>query len=574
MKKFTKTALLMAGALIIALQSYADHLTAKYLFAARLNGGQEVPAVSANALGVATLYVNDGRDTVCLEMTATGLSGAITGIHIHQGAMGANGPVLLDLMPYLNGNHVKATLSGAAVTPQLLTAMFGGMFYINVHTAANMNGEIRGQILPEEDKGFLADLSGANEVPAVATSARGIGSFVLSKKMDQLKFNIVLNGLSGPVTGAHLHLNAAGQNGAVVENLTSFVSGNRIMGSVDPSAYLSALLADSIYINVHTATNMNGEVRAQLHVKPWLHFDAMLDTMQETTPVAGTGNEMAAGVFSLNYTFDTLWYHIQANGLTGPVTGAHFHKGGLNVSGPVLLGIPTANINNNTIEGYFTKPDLTDSFIHFMLEGNVYFNVHTAANMNGEVRGQVYRTFREGYTFHVNGAQENPAVTSNASGTGMVSVDRNQTNAHYMIAVDGLSDFGGAHFHKNIAGQNGPVIYNLSNMYMNGGVYGFWTDNDPNTPFSTMFSNLFRKDSVYVNFHTMANMNGEVRGNITRKLCNDIPASVQSIGELSLTSKLYPNPAGNTATLDMILSGNTQAGVSLTDITGRTIWAK
>lgn len=563
----------MLFAFLVSLQSYADHLSGKYLFAARANGAQEVPAVTTNALGLGTFYVNDERDTVCFEMTVTGLSGAITGAHIHQGTMGTNGPVVLDLMPYMNGNRIKATLTGATVTPQLLTAMFSGMFYVNIHTAANPNGEIRGQILPEEDKGFVADLTGAKEIPAVATGAHGIGSFILSKKQDNLKFNIVFDGLSGPIMGAHLHMNIAGQNGAVVEDLTSFVSGNRIMGSVNPSAYLNALMSDSIYINVHTAANMNGEVRSQLNVKPWLHFDAMMDTVQETTPVAGTGSEMAAGAFSLNYTFDTLWYNIQANSLSGAIMGAHFHKGGLNTSGAVLLGIPPANVNGNTISGYFTAPDLTDSFLHFMLEGNVYFNIHTAANMNGEVRGQVYRTFREGYTYHINGAQESPAVTSNASGTGMVSIDRDQTNAHFMMTVDGLTGFGGAHFHNNIPGQNGPVVYDLSSLYVNGGIYGYWTTNDPNTPFTTAFSNMFRKDSIYVNIHTMANMNGEIRGNVTRKLCNAIPASVKTIGNISLTSKLYPNPAYTEANLDMILSQKTKATIQLTDITGRVTWS-
>jgi hypothetical protein len=571
MKSFTLKSIFLIATLLTSVSSFADHLSSKYLFAARINGAQQVPTVNTNAVGLATFYLSADRDTICMEMTATGLSGNITGVHIHAGAAGTNGPVVLDLMPYLNGNRVKATLTGTTVTPQLLTQMFSGMFYINIHTAANPNGEIRGQILPEEDKGFAVDLTGANEVPAVATSARGIGSFILSKKQDKLKFNIVFDGLSGPIMGAHLHLNVAGQNGAVVEDLTTYVMGNRIMGSVNPTAYLNALMSDSIYINVHTAANMNGEVRSQLMVKPWLHLDAMLDTAQETTPVMG-GNGMGAAAISINYTFDTLWYHVQANALSGPIQDAHFHKGGLNTAGNVLLGIPSANINGNTISGYVAAPVLSDSFIHFLMEGNVYLNLHTATNGSGEIRGQVYRTFREGYTYHINGAQEVPMISSTASGTGMVSVDRDQTNAHYMMTVNGLMGFGGVHFHKAIPGQNGPVVYDLTSMYANGGLYGYWTDTDPMTPFTTAFSNLFRKDSVYVNFHTTANMNGEVRGNITRKLCNDIPTGVRNLGAIEYTAKLYPNPAQTEAMLDIMLSETADAGIVLTNIMGAKVW--
>ena len=104
--------------------TFADHLTAKYLFAARMNGANEVPAVSTNALGLGTFYLNDTRDTMCFEMTATGLSGAITGIHIHDGAAGTNGPVLVDLTPFVSGNRIKGTLNGSALAfPRILAAI-------------------------------------------------------------------------------------------------------------------------------------------------------------------------------------------------------------------------------------------------------------------------------------------------------------------------------------------------------------------------------------------------------------------------------------------------------------------
>ena len=115
MRIFTRI-LAVAAAIACTTQAYADHLSGKYLFAARMNGGQEVPAVTTNALGLATFHLNDTRDTLCFEMTATGLSGSITGIHIHEGADGTNGGVVVDMMPYLSGNRLKGTLSGSALT--------------------------------------------------------------------------------------------------------------------------------------------------------------------------------------------------------------------------------------------------------------------------------------------------------------------------------------------------------------------------------------------------------------------------------------------------------------------------
>lgn len=572
MRTFTRLMSVVMITLLFTTTASADHLSAKYLFAARMNGGQEVPAVSTNALGLGFFYLNDTRDTLCFEMTATGLSGAISGIHIHDGAAGTNGPVLVDMTTYVTGNRIKGTLSGSALTTSLIQKMFASELYLNLHTAANMNGEIRGQILPEEDKGMSVMIDGSQEVPAVTTNATGLGFFMLQKHEGKLSFNIVADGLSGAITAAHLHKAVAGSNGGVVQDLSSFISGNRISGSVDPSMYLEALKGDSLYLNIHTAANPNGEIRGQLVLEHYLHFDAMLDEAQETTPVTGTNDGIGEATMKLNYTFDTLWYHAQMNDLSGPITAAHFHKGEAGTSGGVVIGIPSANINGNVISGMITGAALADTFLEDMLSGAIYLNIHTTMNPNGEVRGQVYRTFREGYTYHLNGAQEVPEVSSNASGTGMVSIDRDQTSAHYMMVFDDLTGFSAAHFHNNVSGMNGPVMYNIGVNHSNGGIFGYWTEDDATTPFTTAMSNKFRKDSVYVNVHTTANPDGEIRGDVKRTQCNAIPTDVVNINGVTVETQLYPNPTFDNATLEVSMSDRSKTTVAVYDMTGRKMW--
>ena len=572
MRTFTRLMSVVMITLLFTTTASADHLSAKYLFAARMNGGQEVPAVSTNALGLGFFYLNDTRDTLCFEMTATGLSGAISGIHIHDGAAGTNGPVLVDMTTYVTGNRIKGTLSGSALTTSLIQKMFASELYLNLHTAANMNGEIRGQILPEEDKGMSVMIDGSQEVPAVTTNAKGLGFFMLQKNEGKLSFNIVADGLSGAITAAHLHKAVAGSNGGVVQDLSSFISGNRISGSVDPSMYLEALKGDSLYLNIHTAANPNGEIRGQLVLEHYLHFDAMLDEAQETTPVTGNNDGIGEATMKLNYTFDTLWYHAQMNDLSGPITAAHFHKGEAGTSGGVVMGIPSANINGNVISGMITGTALADTFLEDMLSGAIYLNIHTTMNPNGEVRGQVYRTFREGYTYHLNGAQEVPEVSSNASGTGMVSIDRDQTSAHYMMVFDDLTGFSAAHFHNNVSGMNGPVMYNIGVNHSNGGIFGYWTEDDATTPFTTAMSNKFRKDSVYVNVHTTANPDGEIRGDVKRTQCNAIPTDVVNINGVTVETQLYPNPTFDNATLEVSMSDRSKTTVAVYDMTGRKMW--
>ena len=560
--------------LLACVPARADHLSAKYLFAARLNGTQEVPATLTSAVGVGTFQLNNSGDTLCITVTVNGLSGPITGAHIHEAAAGANGPIVKDLVPFLSGSSLQATLAGSALSGLSMAKMFAGGYYINVHTAANPGGEIRGQILLEEDRGMLVKLSGTAENPPVTTTAKGLAFFMLSQHNQSLSVQVVLDSLNGPITGAHLHRGVAGSNGPIIQDLMPLLSGNVISGKVDPTAYLSAILADSVYINVHTSVNPSGLVRGQLHFEQYLHFDARMTGAQEAPPVSTSAQGL--GVFRVNYAMDSVWYDLLATGLSGPITASHIHRGAVGVSGPVLVPFPSITISGSSISGFSPIPagSAGDSLKRMMLEGELYANIHTAANAPGEIRGQVYRTAREGYTFALTGDQEVPAVSSAAYGSGMVSIDRDQSNAHFMIVGTNLTPTL-AHFHQAVTGVNGTVIFDLGGYLANGGIYGYWRENDPATPFTTAFSNKFRKDSVYANMHTAANPGGEIRGQVTRTLCTRLPkatTSVNPLGKELMSMNIYPNPTIGLAGVEISLGKAMQASLQITDLSGRVIW--
>lgn len=91
--------------------------------------------------------------------------------------------------------------------------LFKGNLYFSVHTMANGGGEVRGQILPASRAEFEARLTGAPENPPLAVAGTGAGSFTLTPH--GLAFNITCEGLSGAITGAHIHSGARGVNGPV-----------------------------------------------------------------------------------------------------------------------------------------------------------------------------------------------------------------------------------------------------------------------------------------------------------------------------------------------------------------------
>jgi len=108
-----------------------------------LTGAQEVPAVNTQATGVSSIIVN-GDKNISGEVRTTNLNG--TAAHIHLGAMGQNGPVIIPLAKTADG--VWTVPANTTLTSAQFDAYRAGDLYVNVHSAANPSGEIRAQIKP------------------------------------------------------------------------------------------------------------------------------------------------------------------------------------------------------------------------------------------------------------------------------------------------------------------------------------------------------------------------------------------------------------------------------------------
>ncbi len=561
---------------IMASTIFANHLSGNLLFSARFSGEQEVPPVETDATGVGSFFLNASMDTLCISITVNGLSGPIVGAHIHEGMVGMNGGVLVGLTDNVDGNSIQATITGDALTPELLEAMFDEGLYFNIHTDANASGEVRGQIILETDKAYTGMLDAEQEVPSNSSDATGLATFNLSKQGNEVNYYVVVEGLTGPIQMAHLHNAPAGENGGVIVDLMSGIDGNVISGSFDPNEFdglLEAMNAGEIYINVHTTENPGGEVRGQLLLQERLSHDAYLTVEQEIPAPMGTAANGIA-VVGLTYALDTLYYDIQLEGLSGPLTGAHFHEGAFGETGGVLIGI-TDDIDGNRINGFVEGEALTTENIVKFLSGEIYLNVHTDLNPAGEIRGQVYKLIREGYTYELTGDQEVPAVTTDAYGSGIASIDRDQSNVHFMMAYNDLTGPQTmAHFHSAPAGVNGGVIYTLSSFFDQtdtfDAAFGYWSDMDE-TPFDEAAAMAFREREVYVNIHSAENPGGELRGQVDRMLiCSQGPLGLFEQPEFESLS-IYPNPTEGMVNVDVSSLDGNEYQLQVTDITGKRV---
>jgi len=109
---------------------------------ATLNGASEVPPVTTAATGKATLTLDKATKTLSWEISYSGLSGDAKAAHFHgPAAVGANAGVEVPIPVGPSPMKGSATLTDAQMADFL-----GGKIYINIHTAANGGGEIRGQV--------------------------------------------------------------------------------------------------------------------------------------------------------------------------------------------------------------------------------------------------------------------------------------------------------------------------------------------------------------------------------------------------------------------------------------------
>jgi hypothetical protein len=112
---------------------------------ATLDAAQEVPAPTGalpGAGGTATFEYDETSKTITYKVTVQNLTGPPILAHIHQGATGQAGPVSITL----DQNHLADSTDALPVPPDLVATLFAGGTYVNVHTAQNPDGEIRGQI--------------------------------------------------------------------------------------------------------------------------------------------------------------------------------------------------------------------------------------------------------------------------------------------------------------------------------------------------------------------------------------------------------------------------------------------
>jgi hypothetical protein len=345
------------------------------LYIANLTGLQETPPTTSTATGVGSVIVDSTKSTGLFNLDLTGLTP--TAEHIHGELAGVGGGVVHALP---TGTSVNGSLTLAAGEADTLAA---GGWYMNAHTTANPNGEIRGQLLLPGESLYEARLTGAQETPPTTSTATGNGEFMVSVDQGTLRYNVETGDTN--ITGAHIHGAPGGQAGSIVVGFT---------GTTPPWTGTAALTAPqfteldngSWYTNVHTTVNAGGDIRGQILKPGEILFTSAMIGANEVPPVVTTGT----GSFALILSPDKANVHGEgaAVNLTSPASASHIHAAAAGANGGVAYTIVHTDSGNDAglslASTAITATDLTN-----LLATGWYTNVHTSTNPNGEIRGQL-----------------------------------------------------------------------------------------------------------------------------------------------------------------------------------------
>ncbi|MGH9275716.1 MAG: CHRD domain-containing protein [Acidimicrobiales bacterium] len=229
-----------------------------------LSGSEEAPGPGeADGTGDATIEVLDDGTTICGFVFYSGV-GAPTAAHVHKGAVGAAGPIVVTLPPFdAEGIASDGCVGGLSAALATDIAANPDDYYVNIHTGTYPDGAVRGQLEVATMVG--AELPGAAEAPGPG-DPDGSGEVGIDLVGDGLVcVHLTVRGIAAP-TAAHIHLGAPGVPGPVVVELPTPIF-NSVFDctAVDPAVFAALSATPELYyVNVHNEAYPDGAVRGQL----------------------------------------------------------------------------------------------------------------------------------------------------------------------------------------------------------------------------------------------------------------------------------------------------------------------
>ena len=562
----------MKGSITVSLPKIGD------TYIAKMSGMQEeFPFAGFGTGDIKAVLIGD---TLKLSGSFKNLSGdhtpaAGTGAHIHRGFAGTSGAISITLNPIIDASKKSGSFVAASNTVVLTADQKNQLkareLYVNIHTTLAPGGEIRGQLLPESDAYFQANLTGDQENPSIMSPGHGsvVAELIGTKLMISGSAKGLISGVNtGIRQGGHLHLGFAGQNGGIQlelkptlgDSLGTSVQYLAVDNSFDLTpAQLAALKASQLYANIHTNSYGGGEIRGQVTPMSTARFRVHFSGAYEPIPVPS----MAGGALTLNLIDSTLSITGSFNGLESNWNGGnHLHKGLAGLNGGIQLilkSTPASDLRSGTYSGDSNVFKLTSTNLDDLFARRLYGNVHSVNYPGGEIRGQVLPECQFVLFGFFSGMQENKPIISTGKGNIVAEVNGTKLtlSGYAEKLLDKANRSGISHLHKGQAGTNGGVSIALKPSFSAADSLSLSyeaVDNSYNV--TAGFIDTLKTRGVYANIHTSKAPGGEVRAQLNGE------AAGYFFTRLSGSSETTPiNTNANGAVFVEIASGATRTAL-------------
>jgi hypothetical protein len=241
-------------------------------------------------------------------------------------------------------------------------------------------------------------------------------------------------------------------------------------------------------------------------------FAATLIGSQEVPPTLSTA--IGTGAVVVDPVTRIMKASINTAGIFG--IAAHIHEAAPGVAGPIIFPLTEPAPGSGI---WTTQVTLTEAQFNTLKAGNYYFNVHSTAFPNGEIRGQILHQLPQSggtsattpITFInvLNGAQQIPATLSAATAIGIALVDPVAKTLSTSIASAGIAG-NAASIRAGTAGINGPIVFSLIETAAGSGI---WI---AKVALTDAQIGAITSGGYYFEVRSVAFPEGEIRGQITQ----------------------------------------------------------
>lgn len=381
-------------------------------YAATLSGYNVIPIpIRSTAQGTGQFTLESDNVTLDYTITATGLSSPATSVNFHVGSAVDTGGISHQIVlgPDASASGGSLTLTGSitlsATNPDEVDALPVGRLYVDISTMNNSGGEVRGQIVTPGAVVMVANLTGAQQVPPVASVYSAAAAFVVSADGTTVQYHVTpgANLTETVISGISYGTTIGGQpiNQGLVSGLGTSTDGN--IAITTPTTWFNG----EEFLNIATQANPSGELRGQVIFPGETLFTT---TMQLTSIAAANGSlTRGGGQVILDPPQTGIRYEIQTT--SGNLTGVFLKIGGFPGTLPpivdggaggtmamttgsvtnsyqlMIVGSEATNQGATNFDASVPSLSIMSSDVAQLQAGNAWILVDTNSYMNGELQG-------------------------------------------------------------------------------------------------------------------------------------------------------------------------------------------